>query len=348
GQAQVTAPAGSSVLLRRSDTDVVVSVSAGSVEVTTPTGERHTVAIGDGQTNVPVATLTKHDAVAHPDNFPTVALRPEPRRDAVAVSPDHDELAPSSTDAAPAPAPLSSWLAKYQQQASQGVQPIPDVTDGDLTQAIAQAQSAKDLMDLSDIAGATHRDGLAVRALVRVADDFPSDPNRQAAAAMLTRFYTLAGNQEKAAKYAEIAKQAKVFAELALCDEVRTLAADDARHDDAVRKSEEYLAKYPEGPCAVDARALLDDAKLDKHDGDKPRSDASAPAPGSSATPPGSAPSTVPSQAPSETAPAQGSSSTTKAAPGGSAPGGSAPAAPGASPKNAAPAAPPRSSAEKH
>ena len=274
GQALVTAPAGASVMLRRSDTDVMVSVSAGAVEVTTPTGDRHTVGLSDGQTNVPIATLTKHDAVAQPDNFPTVAVRPETHHTSKASSPEHDDLAPSVADAtAPAVAPLTTWLAKYQQQASQGVQPIPEVGDAELTTAIAQAQSAKDLMDLSDIAGATHRDSLAVRALVRVADDFPSDPNRQAAAAMLTRFYSLAGNQEKASKYAEIAKQAKVFAELALCDDVRTLAADDSRREEAVQKSEEYLSKYPEGPCAVDARALVDDASPTKSDGDKARPD---------------------------------------------------------------------------
>jgi ferric-dicitrate binding protein FerR (iron transport regulator) len=279
GQAQVTAPAGSSVLLRRSDTDVAVSVSAGSVEVTSPSGERHTLGLGDGQTRVPVADLSKHDTIARPIDPTPVAIAHRDERRAPSPSPtDLIDPSPLVADAAPpAPAVLTSWLAKYQKESKDSQQPIPAVSDDELTAAISKAQGSQDLMDLSDIASATNRNGLAVRALRRVADEFAGDPNRAAAAVMLSRFYTGAGNAELATRYADIAKQAKAFGEIVLCREVTTLAADDARHDEAVRKAEEYLSKYPDAACAADARAVLDDAKGDAKPDDSKQPDSKQP-----------------------------------------------------------------------
>ncbi len=341
GQAQVTAPAGSSVLLRRSDTDVSVSVSAGSVEVTTPSGEHHTLGLGDGQTRVPVAALTKHDAIARPSDPAPVALaRRDDRRDPSSAPVHATDPSPLAVDAAPpAPTPLYSWLSTYQRDSQQ---PIPTVSDDELGAAISKAQGSQDLMDLSDIASATGRSALAVRALRRVADEFAADPNRAAAAVMLSGFYSGAGNAELASRYADIAKQAQAFGEIVMCREVTTLAADDTRREQAVRKAEEYLAKYPDAACAADARAVLDDAKNDPKPKDEPKDD---PKKGDAGSPSGAAPNAsqgAPAGAPPVGAPPVG-------APAGGPPAGSAPSAapraptapaPGASAGGAASAAP--------
>jgi hypothetical protein len=152
-------------------------------------------------------------------------------------------------------------------------------------------------MALDHIARKRGQTILAMRALTRVATEFPDDPNAQAAAMTLANLHRRAGNEALASQYEELAKNS-VFGEDVACRRLASLEASAPGAADAARA---YLAEYESGRCRETAEALLGDVEdeaSEARDGEEPASDrpkngeTAPPAPSSSAAPPAPPPST--------------------------------------------------------
>ncbi len=262
GAAHVSAPAGSSMSLARRHDDIDVLVSDGSVEVTSPAG-RHTVNRGQALAHVPTVALVSSHGEPPPQPV-QVAIAPHDRR--LKRTPG-EPLVPANPDVI-APAPVEpappSWMVLADNVKWDEALEALEKTGG-LDATIRNAQSARELIALSDVAGQKRPDA-RIRALRRVADEFGADPLSQAAAMELSAYYQ-ATDKALAAKYGEKAKQAAAFHELALCNEIRNLLDSDSPATAMVSKANEYLSKYPKGSCVEDANTLLEEAGTKK---DKP------------------------------------------------------------------------------
>ena len=172
---------------------------------------------------------------------------------------------------------------------------------GSLAAAVSSASSAKELMEISDLARSSKGDSqAAIAALTRVADSFGTSAYGPIAAKQLATHYAQT-QPDLAKKYLDQAAQKGVFSEDAMCAQM--LAEDRAAHkDEASARASEYLAKHPNGRCKDDATRILagGDADGDEEPAAPPPSTAS-----SGSTPPGSASPAPPAlSAPAPSAPA--------------------------------------------
>ena len=273
GEALALAPAGSVVSLSRLDKDVDVAVEQGSVEVLSPAGRR---VVGRGQTSrVPIVAAVSSTEEAGPSHV--VASQPPHR-----ASDDEKERASSKDPAATEPAePVAattpaqdaapSWLALYEKDKLDEASRVLEERGG-ISAAITSAQSARELMALWELAGAKRPD-LAIAALKRVADEFPSDPNGAVAAKTLGDTYQRMGQVELAAKYRAQAMQSGRLSETLLCRQLSDTPRDSAesRHK-AKSLALDYLQRFPDGTCREDAKFAVEAAA---EDGDvRPNDDA--------------------------------------------------------------------------
>ena len=261
GEARVSAAAGSSMSLARREADIDVVVASGSVEVLSPAG-RHVVNRGQALAHVPTLTKVSERGDIEPADEPVrVAMVPQREHGTAAQRLPSDPSPVGTADpvAVPAVEPASpSWLTladngKY-------VEALDALEKGPgLEASIKNAQSARELMVLSEVAG-QKRSALRARALHRVADGFESDPNAAAAAYQLSRIYE-ASDKVLAAKYREKTKQAAAFREFALCGELKSFSlSSDAELALAAQKASEYLLMYPKGSCVDDASSIMEEA----------------------------------------------------------------------------------------
>ena len=122
---------------------------------------------------------------------------------------------------------------------------------GGVEGAIQGARSASELMAIRDIALKGGDQAAANSAYERVVESFPGDQNAPLAAYQLGMSYKLGGQSDRARKYFEQylgLSPSGAFAEGALCSLV-TIAAGSGNKDEALRRSKEYLARYPNGQC---------------------------------------------------------------------------------------------------
>lgn len=238
GDAHLNTQAGSVLSVSRGQDDMDVSVRDGSVKLTTPQGERK---LGRGES---VEALPIHGATAalSPTNAPLaparlsgrLASRPKDRRasDRPAVAgPEWLEQSNAGHDAE------AFALLKQQQGGVEG--------------AIQGARSASELMAIRDIALKGGDQAAANSAYERVVESFPGDQNAPLAAYQLGMSYKLGGQSDRARKYFEQylgLSPSGAFAEGALCS-LAAIAAGSGNKDEALRRSKEYLARYPNGQC---------------------------------------------------------------------------------------------------
>jgi hypothetical protein len=281
GDARLAAGTGSAVRVRRNQDDMDVTVSNGSVRITSPAGSQE-LARGQEPVTVPIRTgptTSRTDEVARPRL--SSQLHPssrDPRSDTpavVAVAPD--------------------WLTRAKAGDSAGALELLRQQSGGLAGAIASAKTAGELMVLSDLARSKGGDpSLALSAFTRVVDGFPDDPNAQVAAYKLGTMYEKAGQPKLAQMYFEKSRSLKpegALAEDALCKQVQT--EHRASHkDEAVRIGKEYLSKYPDGRCKEEVERIIsgDDVPSD----DEVPAPSSAPESGSGGSPPQPAKSSQP------------------------------------------------------
>ncbi len=270
GEALVAAPAGSSVSLARTETDVDVAVSRGAVEVLSPsgrrvvrTGEVSRVPIVASVASVDDAALTLQRDVASPrssddDGGPRdPADRRSSKEDGVASKEGETAPVAVATDASP------SWLALAEKDGFEDAFRAIEERGG-LALAVTSAQSARELYSLNDIASFKGKSDLRVRALRRIADEFPSDPTAETAASELAALFRRTGNHELAAKYGAQAMQSKRLGETSLCAQLGDTPRDtpDARRQ-AAALARDYLVRFPDGACVEDAKSAIEEAAGD-------------------------------------------------------------------------------------
>jgi len=245
GEARVSANTGSRVHVRRNQDDMDVSVSNGTVRLTSPAGSRE-LGRGDQASSVPIRTDV---AIA-----PTGVVRPRIPAPVRRSSDDPtNEVEPEAVVVAP------DWRARLKENDFTGALDLLRQQPGGLSGAITSAKSATELMQISDLARKGGERGSALKALSRVVDSFPSDPNAQVAAYLLGKMYEEAGQAGLARTYFDKSQSLSpdgALAEDALCKKIQS--ENRAAHkDEAARLGKEYLGKYPNGPCKEIVETIL-------------------------------------------------------------------------------------------
>lgn len=250
GEAQLNTQAGSVVKVTRNQDDLDVSVSDGSVSITSPADPQpRKLERGGKVEGVPI-----HKAVAtlSPTSSPVV-------RGPLLVAGAHRPIQPrAGGKSAVVDAP--GWLTSYENNEDTAALALLRQLPGGLPGAISNARSAQELMAISTIARGKDGDpGAAMSALKSVVDRFPEDVNNAQMAAMsLARMYQAAGKSDLATAYLERANKLNgPLAEDALCHRVK--GERTAGHkDEAVRLAREYVAKYPDGRCKDEVELALE------------------------------------------------------------------------------------------
>lgn len=340
GEAIVAAPAGASVSLSRRESDLDVLVAQGSADVTSPAGH-HVVPNGHVLSRVP--TITKVSANEESPVFPPpipVAIADEepqpvptttPPAHVASVPPRNGEEPVATSPSPPAvegsPVVMVSWKSYAWDNPAEALRMIDK--NGGLEAAIKGSQSAEELNLLWQIALSNNKHAdLQILALRRVADEFGSDPSSMIAALNLAEVYMKAGQRQLADKYREQAAQSKRMATFALCSEINAaIDQDDVDAERAARTAKKYLELSPDGPCAEEAKNLLEELgpKLKAIKEKEKEGAAAAPVPSASSSA-SSAPAAAPSSPPSSaTPPAPPSAKAPPAPPSSAAPAKSAP-----------------------
>jgi hypothetical protein len=244
GEARLNTQAGSVVNVTRNQDDLDVSVSDGSVSITSPAGEKKLGRNGR-EDHVPLHAAV---AVASPTAPPVIhgpriahASRP------IAAHPIKS-----------LPVAGSGWFARYEANDFDGALALLRQEPGGIPGAISSAHSAGELMAISTLARSKGGDpGAGMSALRTVVDRFPNDEQAQGAAYSLAGMLQASGKRAEATSYLDRAKNLNgPFAEAALClrikDELRT-----GHKDEAIRQANEYVAKYPDGRCKDEVELAL-------------------------------------------------------------------------------------------
>src|SRR5262249_7119191 len=225
------------------ESNLGVQVTSGFVSLTSPDGPRE-ISGGQPQITVPIRAIT---AVTMND-----PVRPR-------VQMMHSTQPTEQHPVAEAPAAVTTaapdWRARCHASDFAGALEIMRQTSGGIAGAIESAQSAGELMCISDAAQTGGEQGAAIQALTRVTDKFPADNNAPIAAFQLARIYQAAKNTELAEKYLALSRSLSpdgALAEVATCRQIRA-EAKKGRKEEAIRMAREYVAKYPDGSCKEDA-----------------------------------------------------------------------------------------------
>ncbi|MFO0759075.1 MAG: tetratricopeptide repeat protein [Byssovorax sp.] len=250
GDARLNTQAGSVVSVSRGQDDMDVSVRDGSVNLTTPQGSQK-LGRGDKVEALPIhgptAALSPTSTPLAPARLASRPGRPKDRRASdrpANAGPEWLEQANAGHDA--------EALALLKQQ--------PGGVEG----AIQGARSAIELMAIRDIALKGGEQGAANSAYERVVESFPGDQNAPLAAYQLGASYQRAGQTDRARKYFEqylALSPSGAFAEGALCSLI-SIASGGGNKGEALRRSKEYVARYPNGQCKAverDAEGTVDD-----------------------------------------------------------------------------------------
>jgi TolA-binding protein len=248
GAARLDTQAGSVFNVRRNQDDMDISVRDGSVDITSPLGSRK---LGRGESEA--VPIHMHTAVASPNDAP---LSPRARSAVRAHRPDE----PQATPPPAAQGNVPEWITMVNTGDSSGALGLLRQAPGGIDGAIASAQSALELMAISDAARSKGGDPrAAISALKSLVERFPADPNAPIAAYYLSKMYNAKGQPDLAKRYQDLYPTAEV-AQDALCGQMR--AEQEAGHkDEARRKAEEYVAKYPDGPCKDNAESVLQNSE---------------------------------------------------------------------------------------
>jgi hypothetical protein len=251
GDARLNTQAGSVLRVSRGQDDMDVSVRDGSVSLLTPQGSQK-LGRGDKVEALPIHGAT---AALSPTSTP---LTPAP----LAARPGRpkDRRASDRPQTA-GPEWLEQSNAGHDAEALAMLKQQPGGVEG----AIQTARSAIELMAIRDIALKGGEQAAANSAYERVVESFPGDQNAPLAAYQLGMSYQRGGQSDRARKYFEQylgLSPSGAFAEGALCS-LASIAAASGNKDEALRRSKEYLARYPNGQCKAverDQEGVTNDA----------------------------------------------------------------------------------------
>jgi tetratricopeptide (TPR) repeat protein len=244
GDAHLDTQAGAIFDVRRNQDDMDINVHDGAVHILSPAGGR---TLGRGESSaVPIHASTTATTQLDAPISPHTRSPTRPRR--------ADEPRPAEPDVPTAAAP--EWITRVNAGDNSGALELLRQEAGGVDGAIASARSARELMAISDAARSKGGDAnAAIRALKSLVERFPEDPNASIAAYYLAKIYTARGQTDLAKRYQDMYPTAEV-AQDALCGQMRA-EQEKGHKDEARRKAEEYLAKYPDGPCNNNAQSVV-------------------------------------------------------------------------------------------
>jgi TolA-binding protein len=169
-----------------------------------------------------------------------------------------EEPAPPADEKPPAAAAAPGWQVLAGQLDYEAARKALD-GEGGFEAALAQA-APEQLMILHDIARATGDRAQALRALQRVVERFPDDPNAPIAAWSLGNLLEASGNRAGAAlaysRYRSLSPQGD-FAEDALARQVQ-VAVEQGDLPQARRLAAQYEQDFPNGRHIDELQALLE------------------------------------------------------------------------------------------
>lgn len=263
GDAHLDTQAGAIFDVRRNQDDMDINVHDGAVHISSPAGGR---TLGRGESSAvsihaSTTAVTQLDAPMSPPTRSTA--RPHHADEPRPVEPEAPAVA--------APELITRANTGDNSVALDLLRQEPGGIDG----AIAAARSARELMAISDAARSKGGDAnAAIRSLKSLVERFPEDPNASIAAYYLAKIYTARGQTDLAKRYQDMYPTAEV-AQDALCGQMRA-EQEKGHKDEARRKAEEYLAKYPDGPCKNNAQSVVQSSEA-AAEGDTIAGDAGVP-----------------------------------------------------------------------
>lgn len=240
--------------VRRSSEQVDVTVTKGRVKVSGPEGEQRVRA---GESLVAMALRRGKTVSRVVGTASSAGIVPE--KTVAAVSTAADVVVSKSV--------LLDWQARSRLGDSREAYRLLSAQPGGIDAAIQGARDADMLWEIHDVA-IGQDPAAAYRALIRVADGFPGDASAQLAAYKLGNYYRKAGMHEQASKwFARTAESSEgMLAEDALCKQFRT----SPDQQEARGLAREYLNRYPDGRCKVEAQQLVDSSAVEAADDDDP------------------------------------------------------------------------------
>jgi hypothetical protein len=267
GEARLTAPAGGSVEVKRHERDMDVIVSGGTASVESPSGPLQ-LAVGQSALAVPIvnATAMRGDVVTPHRAEVFRPQTPEPQKEARTDTPEPHATSQPLEMPAPVATTASNWIAKADLGNFDEAANLLD-KQGGIEAAIRSTHSAHELLVLGDLARSKHRTDLYAMAARRLVDEFPSDPNSQTVALVLSNYFRDdAKNSALADHYLALAQHGRL-GEFASCDELKKHDMSSALVDAA----KEYKSRYPQGFCRDTADQILAEAKPEEPKKDEPK-----------------------------------------------------------------------------
>jgi len=249
GELHLSTQAGSMLRIRRNDTDVDVSVSSGSVDITSPEGRRR-LGSGEHVSGLPMFSRTASvqpqddDETSEPDE-PLTLARADTEADA-----DADEEVDEAIRE-PEPVPARDWVALHYDRTSNPNEVLQaiELQYGSVANAVAAVQTDRELNAL-----AYQDSAQTVRVLERIVNEFPSSPYAGTAAASLASHYERAGQSDLAQRYLAMVPQDRFEDDYEACNNLEAMEPDTA---EAAFAASQYLARYPNGQCTDDAGVIL-------------------------------------------------------------------------------------------
>lgn len=226
-EARVSTQAGSLFSARRDQDDIDVSVTDGTVRLTSPAGTQ-LLGKGDRVSAVPIhATASASASDSKPARrYPVMPLRrPSPQ--------------PADVQVPGQPA----WVARYPSDEEGALRMLHKQG---VDKAIDVAGSAAELQTIADLMRHKGRDeAAAVRASRQLVERFPGDQHAFHAANFLVDYYQRQGNADLAKQYRDQSRALAMMADALFCN----LIVGEADKTKAKSMMLEYLSKYPNGQC---------------------------------------------------------------------------------------------------
>lgn len=238
GDATINVAPRSTISVRQRADSMDVRVVAGGVLVSSPAGAQ-SLRPGEQLENVPTSAVR---TLSPPSPVTRAVTNGEPTRI-------------SRTDSKE-PVDTPSWMELHNAYDDDAAMRVLLQEPGGVLGAIRRAQTASELMAMSDVLRFKRHAG-AVTALHRVADELGTSTSAQTAAYLLSKHYEAIGQPDLAKKYREQASTG-VFAASSLCDVLR-VEQRAGRTVEARARAAEYLVKYPSGSCKELAKSIAEE-----------------------------------------------------------------------------------------
>jgi hypothetical protein len=236
GEARINTQAGSALSVTRNAEDLDVTVTDGSVSLSSPAGARQ---LGRNERAVAVP-LHATPATTPVDTKPTHGRPLRPRLSTASSR----QLAAKASNA-------PEWFTHYPADYAQA---LTLLRKQDVGMAIETAHSPAELNAIAELMSGKSEEVLALDRLVRA---FPGDQRSSLAADRLAKIYEGLGDKQRAKGYHDrvqvLAQNATTGSDSLVCDLIRR----EPDKTKAALTAKEYLATYPDGECREEFERLV-------------------------------------------------------------------------------------------